>query len=281
MALRIGQKRNIDAQSSSSYMTSIKNDFTASTVQSLNPFVDDFADESSNSYFSDYCLKKNNNSYLSVGAVYYLVLKIKKPIQHDQVKDNLYYIDSEGGGHSYDEISFSLLLQENDYYEDKDDDHPVQKISVQPYHLGKSTTQDNAYFYLDVVFTPLIDTYNSIVLKMNRNYYDAIKEERKYFLDGGVQEGTSPVEYQIYTLLNIMGNESYWTKMGIQTRPGTLIIINKEPIRVGRSGIYELNNGTKITSFMMAAPPSMDGSESNPEINPYLLDYIYEEGSQQ
>ena len=56
--------------------------------------------------------------------------------------------------------------------------------------------------------------------------------------------------------------------MGVQARPGTLIVVNKEPIRIGRSGIYELNNGTKITSFMLT--PS-DNTEDS-----FLVDYIYE-----
>ena len=66
-------------------------------------------------------------------------------------------------------------------------------------------------------------------------------------------------------------NSSRWLKLGYQSRPGNLIVVNREPIRVGRSGIFELNNGTEITNFMVTAPL---GYETD-KIDPFLLDYAY------
>lgn len=62
-----------------------------------------------------------------------------------------------------------------------------------------------------------------------------------------------------------------WLKMGYQSRPGSLIIINGEPIRVGSSGIYELNNGTEINSVMI---PTLSNDITN--IDAFLLDYAFE-----
>ena len=62
-----------------------------------------------------------------------------------------------------------------------------------------------------------------------------------------------------------------WLKFGYQCRPGSLIVVNKEPIRLGRSGIYEINNGTLIEHFMIASPR---GNESS-NIDAFLLDYAY------
>ena len=67
--------------------------------------------------------------------------------------------------------------------------------------------------------------------------------------------------------------KGYWTKIGYQSRPGSLIVVNKQPIRVGRSGIYELDNGLKITDFMIAGP---NGSDVN-NLDSFLLDFAYEE----
>lgn len=67
-------------------------------------------------------------------------------------------------------------------------------------------------------------------------------------------------------------NKKRWTRFGYQSRPGNLIVVNKSPMRVGRSGIYELNAGIDIDSFMIAAP---QGSDSN-NIDAFLLDYAYE-----
>lgn len=66
-------------------------------------------------------------------------------------------------------------------------------------------------------------------------------------------------------------NSLKWLKVGYQSRPGNLIVVNREPIRVGRSGIFELNNGTEITNFMVTAPLGFDTSK----IDPFLLDYAY------
>ena len=67
---------------------------------------------------------------------------------------------------------------------------------------------------------------------------------------------------QICKLINIVDNDksrsvsqsNTWLKLGYQSIPGSLIVINQQPIRVGRSGIFKLNNRMKIKSFMIASP---------------------------
>jgi len=44
-------------------------------------------------------------------------------------------------------------------------------------------------------------------------------------------------------------NIQYLKKIGIQGPPLLLLCINKEQIRLGKNGIYELNNGMNITSI--------------------------------
>lgn len=61
-----------------------------------------------------------------------------------------------------------------------------------------------------------------------------------------------------------------WLKMGYQGRPGSLIVVNGEPIRIGSSGIYEVNNGISINSIMI---PTLRGVE---DIDAFLLDFAYE-----
>lgn len=52
---------------------------------------------------------------------------------------------------------------------------------------------------------------------------------------------------------NMIPNEiTSLTKIGIQTQPGSLLCVNGAQIRVGRSGIYEINNGVNITFFGIA-----------------------------
>lgn len=66
-------------------------------------------------------------------------------------------------------------------------------------------------------------------------------------------------------------NVNRWIKIGYQCRPGSLIVINQEPIRVGRSGIFEMDNGLPITDFRIANP----GGSDPKYIDAFLLDYAY------
>lgn len=75
----------------------------------------------------------------------------------------------------------------------------------------------------------------------------------------------------VCTLNNLVNQTSGWTKIGYQCRPGSLVVVNGEPIRLGRSGIYEINNGTIINSFMIASPRG----SNNKYIDAFLLDYAY------
>ena len=81
---------------------------------------------------------------------------------------------------------------------------------------------------------------------------------------------------QVCELNNLLNysNSSNWLKLGYQSRPGNLIVINKQPIRVGRSGIFEINNGMVIDSFMIAAPGGAYPGAAN--IDAFLLDYAYQ-----
>lgn len=73
-------------------------------------------------------------------------------------------------------------------------------------------------------------------------------------------------------LVEIKQDNFDWAKIGYQGRPGSLIVVNQEPIRVGRSGIFELNSGLKIKSFKLAAP---NGAKNVENIDAFLLDYAY------
>lgn len=76
---------------------------------------------------------------------------------------------------------------------------------------------------------------------------------------------------ELAELININQNNTKWIKIGYQCRPGSLIVINKQPIRVGKSGIFELDNGLPITDFRIANP----GGSQLKYIDAFLLDYAY------
>lgn len=75
-------------------------------------------------------------------------------------------------------------------------------------------------------------------------------------------------DIKLYRIKPLQGLPTYKniTKLGIQARPFTYFLINKEPIRVGRNGIYELE-GININSIY-AAPLAKDN---------FIIDYRYED----
>ena len=101
--------------------------------------------------------------------------------------------------------------------------------------------------FFEVVFTP------------NAVYDQIIWELQRTFLDYQMEYGrTIEVEILQFTqLINVLTNLmqiypdlTYLTKIGIQGPPLMLMCINGEQIRIGRNGIYEINNeAIKITSI--------------------------------
>ena len=73
------------------------------------------------------------------------------------------------------------------------------------------------------------------------------------------------------TLRNQQGNNiSHLTKIGVQGPPLFLMCINREPIRIGRNGIYELNNGININFISFVPVGSGDG-----KLDYFIMDYEY------
>ena len=73
--------------------------------------------------------------------------------------------------------------------------------------------------------------------------------------------------YNVINYLNPLINKSSLLQIGVQSAPGLLMCINGEEIKVGRSGLYEILNGYKI-SFI--------GFIVEPDDNKYfILDYQY------
>lgn len=70
---------------------------------------------------------------------------------------------------------------------------------------------------------------------------------------------------RLYKLKKLSGLPNNITKIGIQANPFTYFLINKEPIRVGRNGIYEVD-GINISSIYAA--PLSTGS--------FIIDYKYD-----
>ena len=118
---------------------------------------------------------------------------------------------------------------------------------------------------IELIFTPYLDIgandIAALVFQLRRVSYDYTVTPRVVTIDE--TEGNRDVA-EVGSILPYVAD-----KIGIQTRPGSLVVINQEPMRVGKSGVLEINNGIKVTSVGMVAPQN--------EINDFILDYIYTE----
>ncbi len=128
----------------------------------------------------------------------------------------------------------------------------------------------NGVRYFEITFTPNA-TYNEILWELQRTALD-------YQLDYGrlmnitVKSFTRLINI-ISTLKQTYSNMNHLTKIGIQGPPSLLMCINGEQIRIGKSGIYEINNDViKITSISFV--PKQATFTSN-EVDYFIMDFEY------
>lgn len=154
---------------------------------------------------------------------------------------------------------FSLLLKKST------NDNISQTIDTFSVSSGSSGTET-----FEFVITPNID-YDQIVFYLTRTSTD-------YQLNNGdnTYGRKSTVQIlsfsQIKDLLTTPINHTPLVKIGVQGPTGMLMVINGEPIRIGPSEIYEINNGYKIKTFGVVVKDnnlSTDGKEY------FILDYQY------
>ena len=286
-ALKIGQLRNSDLAQANDIMQEL--DIEELTVNTQNPFEE----RETIHPFEDLALKITNDGKFLKGKTYYLNFKIQKIPE--------YFYSGKLNFQTYkdaDQLDFTLTLT---------NDNSTVTESLDSFSVKTRTTRPNdlepEYTFFETVFTPT-QNFTNLVFRVARRTYDAftpnVEDETepggRKWLTGDVTPENPGWENRktatgdtikvratqpkiIYSgedcdfclLNNIIPNGITWKKFGFQSRPGTLIVVNGEPIRVGRSGIYEINNGTKIKSFMIAAPGR--------NIDAFLLDYLYEENA--
>ena len=148
---------------------------------------------------------------------------------------------------------------------------------------------------VEFIFTPMMG-FDTILFRLQRTVMDYTPSTCRYPV----------IIYQELSVINNLLKEKLdldmLYKIGVQSRPGFLMCINGEEIRIGRSGIYELRNGFVFITFFSAVSAAKDpsnlqdlmnrlpeGSSSkidsqcifntatNRDIDNFSLDYVYKE----
>lgn len=126
------------------------------------------------------------------------------------------------------------------------------------------------YSIFELVLSPNDNhTYNQIYFELNRELidYNTLNTDGTY---GRKIILTIDNLSEIYNVINFLQtsieNKAVLKQIGVQGPPGLLMSINGEAIRIGRSGLYEINNGIN-TSFI--------GFIIEDDEKYFILDYQY------
>lgn len=87
--------------------------------------------------------------------------------------------------------------------------------------------------------------YNKILFTLSRDIYDYTNRNVDGFY--GRRANIQVLKYgKIYNILQSLPGIDSFKKIGVQSHPGLLMCINGQDIRIGPSGIYQINNGYTV-----------------------------------
>lgn len=128
------------------------------------------------------------------------------------------------------------------------------------------------YGYAEMVFRPVEDNFSEITIEMVRTAED-------YNIQGVGSDGETiygryipldSFEYTLYTLTNLVNDinpNGSLDRVGVWSHPGLLMAVNGEEIRVGKSGLWEIDGILPIESLGIVAVDYKDN---------FSIDFCYE-----
>lgn len=186
--------------------------------------------------FKDICGQLSGDNVMNNQNCYYLHFKVKK--RSDSIQ------------------SFYLKLKNS--LKTEDNEQIIEQYTVDSVMAGV-----DQWAYFEVIISPNAE-YDQIIWELQRINTDfnnsdnqSQKQQIGRIMNIEIQSYAQLVDI-VTTLKNTYPKLKYLTKIGIQGPPALLTCINGEQIRLGRNGIYEINNGIKITSISFVPKSSDD-----------------------
>lgn len=209
--------------------------------------------------FEDFALKLDDNIFFEKDKVYYCHCKIKRT--NEDQKFAIKLINTENTNSNYEQF--------------------IKNINV----AQKESEKENQWFDIDFIFSPQSGDFNALLFALTRTTKDFTGEKRIpiiAFLEISV----------VNNVLDEILSGKLLLKMGIQSRPGLKMCINREEISIGKTGIYELKNGEIKVSFLSFITPATNKTDeelidiienkiftsevdSKRPFDGFALDYIY------
>lgn len=181
-----------------------------------------------------------------------------KPTEQDGIRAKNYYIRFRIYKKANPQTFIIKLINTN-----KQTDN-IQNLRTIIVDAGRET-EYNTY---EIVIPPN-NNYNQIKFELQRELEDYNKKN-----SDGTYGRICKIEvmrldeiYNVIDYLTTIINKSALLQIGVQSAPGLLMCINGEEIRVGRSGIYEILNGYKVTFIGFIVEPN--------DNKHFMLDYQY------
>ena len=181
-----------------------------------------------------------------------------KPTEQDGIKKKNYYIRFRIYKKANPQTIIIKLINTN-----KQTDN-IQNLRTIIVDAGRET-EYNTY---EIVIPPN-NNYNQIKFELQRELEDYNKKN-----SDGTYGRICKIEvirldeiYNVIDYLTTIINKSTLLQIGVQSAPGLLMCINGEEIRVGRSGLYEILNGYKVTFIGFIVEPN--------DNKYFMLDYQY------
>ena len=110
---------------------------------------------------------------------------------------------------------------------------------------------EDDYSTFEIVISPNDNhNYNQIYFELNRELidYNTLNQDGTYGRKINIAVDRLDEIYNVIKFLNVsIEGKKVLKQIGVQGPPGLLMSINGEEIRIGRSGLYEINNGIKTT----------------------------------
>ena len=179
--------------------------------------------------FKDIGLQLKENVF-SINQTYYCHCKIKKTQESQKITLKLVNISNND--------NLENNTEKNNY------EQYIKTINIPE---GEGQWVD-----VDFIFTPQSNEFNTLLFQLSRITSDYVNDiPRKVsvmFLEIGVVNNIEKI---------FPANDGrLLLKIGIQSRPGLRMVINREEIYMGRTGVYEIKDGEIRVNFISLISPS-------------------------
>ncbi len=240
MAYNIGQFRR--TSNISDYYEEVSDNFT------IEYFKEKISELTSNVYFEnayyEYSNKMNKQSY------YYLDFSVKK-----MTSAQTFYLKLKN-------------FTDEDYEENTSSEENNEQI-IAELTVPKTASTEDEWVNFEVIIAPN-KSYGQLYWDLRRTISSDYRAASDLEVEGVIGRRMQIVINKFAIIKNVIQNINKVVKIGVQGPPSLLMCINGEQIRIGKTGIFEINEQNVSISFVGFVPKIKNGI-----MEYFIMDYEY------